>query len=172
MSEPLNSFGLGSPENGVRERSITQITAKMYSISVYKSIKECTVNDFTILSFLTTVVPVMAPENIVAVNTSSTSILLTWLPIPPHFSNGRILEYRITYFEVEDNDISIRNKGSWQSVIDGEKLSYNITGLERFTKYHFRMAGINRRGVGVDSMPITAITDEDSKFIISHYLSI
>ena len=96
-------------------------------------------------------------------NISSTAILLTWLPIPSSFSNGRIVEYRITYFKAENMDVTRREKGSWQTVIDGEKLSYNITGLERFTNYRFRMAGINHRGVGVDSEPIIARTDEDSK---------
>ena len=60
-------------------------------------------------------------------------------------------------------DVTPKNKDSWQTVIDGEKRLYNITGLERFTNYRFRMAGINRRGVGVDSDPIIATTDEDSK---------
>jgi len=115
------------------------------------------------LFLLTSVVPVMAPRNITAVNISSTAILLTWLPIPSSLSNGRIVEYRITYFKAENMGVALRNEDSWQTVIDGEKLSYNITGLERFTNYRFRMAGINRRGVGVDSEPITARTDEDSK---------
>ena len=105
----------------------------------------------------------MAPRSITAVNISSTAILLTWLPIPSAFSNGRIVEYRITYFKAENLDVTLRNEDSWQTVIDGEKLSYNITGLERFTNYLFRMAGINHRGVGVDSEPIIARTDEDSK---------
>ena len=112
----------------------------------------------------------MAPGNVTAVNTSSTSILLTWVPIPSHFSNGQILEYRLTYFEAESNDVIHGNKGSWQTVIDVEKLSFVITGLGKFTKYKFRMAGINRRGVGVDSMPIIATTDEDSKYIMTHIL--
>ena len=115
------------------------------------------------LFLLTSVVPVMAPRNITAVNISSTAILLTWLPIPSSLSNGLIVEYRITYFKAENMGVVLRNEDSWQTVIDGEKLSYNITGLERFTNYRFRMAGINRRGVGVDSEPITARTDEDSK---------
>lgn len=118
---------------------------------------------YDFLTILTSVVPVMAPRSITAMNISSTAILLTWLPIPWSFSNGRIVEYRITYFKEENMDVALRNKDSWQTVIDGEKLSYNITGLERFTNYRFRMAGINRRGVGVDSEPIIARTDEDSE---------
>lgn len=118
---------------------------------------------YDFLSILKSVVPVMAPRSITAVNISSTAVLLTWLPIPWSFSNGRIAEYRITYFKEENMDVALRNKDSWQTVIDGEKLSYNITGLERFTNYRFRMAGINRRGVGVDSQPIIARTDEDSE---------
>ena len=97
----------------------------------------------------------MAPVSITAVNTSSTGIVLNWLPIPLNYSNGPILEYRISFSDNDSND--------WMKVIKGENLSAHVTGLKKFTKYHFRMAGINYRGVGVDSFPIAASTDEDSK---------
>lgn len=97
----------------------------------------------------------MAPVSITAANTSSTGINLNWLPIPLNYSNGPILEYRISYSDDDSNE--------WMKVIKGENLSAHVTGLKKFTKYHFRMAGINYRGVGVDSFQIAASTDEDSK---------
>lgn len=105
----------------------------------------------------------IAPVNITAANSSSTSILLKWLPILSNYSNGPILEYRITYVEEENND-QAGDVAVWQNVIAGEKLSVNVTRLKKFTKYQFRMAGINRRGVGVDSVPILASTDQDSEY--------
>ena len=108
-------------------------------------------------------VPVISPVNITATNTSSTAILLQWQPIPVNYSNGPIQEYRITYIEAERNDLT-ENKGFWERIVNGEKLSAYVTGLKKFTKYQFRMAGINRRGVGVDSTPVVARTDEDSKY--------
>ena len=101
----------------------------------------------------------MAPVIETANNSSSTAILLQWLPIPSNYSNGPILGYRISYREAKSNELA----ALWQKVVGGEKLLSHVTGLKKFTKYQFRMAGINRRGVGVDSMPIMARTDEDSK---------
>jgi len=112
------------------------------------------------INFTSPDVPVIAPVNITAANSSSTSILLKWLPILSNYSNGPILEYRITYVEEENND-QAGDVAVWQNVIAGEKLSVNVTRLKKFTKYQFRMAGINRRGVGVDSVPILASTDQD-----------
>lgn len=105
-------------------------------------------------------VPVMPPLNITATNTSSTTILLKWNPIPLNYSNGPILEYRITF----------TNQDLWQRIVDGDKLSAFVTGLKKYTTYYFRMGGINRRGVGLDSMPITATTDEDGMCIECSYV--
>lgn len=109
-------------------------------------------------------VPVMPPLNITATNTSSTTILLTWNPIPLNYSNGPILEYRITFTEVQKS-VHKENRYLWQRIVDGNKLSAFVTGLKKYTRYCFRMSGINRRGVGLDSMPITATTDEDGMCI-------
>lgn len=103
----------------------------------------------------------MAPVNITAINSSSTSVLLTWLPIPNEYSNGPILEYRVTFWELGSDNLE---KRLWKKVIDGERLSSHVTNLEKFTIYQFRMAGVNHRGVGVDSEPIETKTDQDSKY--------
>lgn len=103
----------------------------------------------------------MAPVNITAINSSSTSVLLTWLPIPNEYSNGPILEYRVTFWELGSDNLE---KRLWKKVIDGERLSSHVTNLEKFTTYQFRMAGVNHRGVGVDSEPIERKTDQDSKY--------
>ena len=105
----------------------------------------------------------MAPINVTASNVSSTIILLQWQTIPLNFSNGPILEYRITYIEVERNDSKVEQEGRWEKIIDGQETMAHVTGLKKFTKYQFRMAGVNKLGVGVDSMPVTASTDQDSK---------
>ncbi|XP_074628437.1 uncharacterized protein LOC141886246 isoform X3 [Acropora palmata] len=107
-------------------------------------------------------VPAMAPINVTASNVSSTIILLQWQTIPLNFSNGPILEYRITYIEVEGNDRKVKQKGLWEKIIDGQETMAHVTGLKKFTKYQFRMAGVNKRGVGVDSIPVTASTNQDT----------
>ncbi|XP_022795623.1 uncharacterized protein LOC111334195 isoform X1 [Stylophora pistillata] len=106
-------------------------------------------------------VPIIAPVKITATNSSSTSVLLTWLPIPNEYSNGPILEYRITFWKVGSDNLEKQGAMLWKKVIGGEKLSSHVTNLEKFTKYQFRMAGVNHRGVGVDSAPIGTRTDQD-----------
>lgn len=115
-------------------------------------------------------VPVMPPLNITATNTSSTTILLKWHPIPLNYSNGPILEYRITFTEVQKS-VHEENQDLWQRIVDGNKLSAFVTGLKKYTTYYFRMGGINRRGVGLDSMPITATTDEDGMCIECSFIT-
>ena len=103
-----------------------------------------------------------SPINITATSRSSTTILLKWQSIPLDYSNGVILEYRITYIEKEGNVI-VEKSGIRQKIIDGQDSAAYVTGLKKFTKYQFRMAGVNKRGVGVDSTPIIAMTKQDSK---------
>ena len=64
---------------------------------------------------------------------------------------------------MEGKNRKVKEKGRWQKIVDGQDTKAHVTGLKKFTKYQFRMAGVNKQGVGVDSMPITASTDQDSK---------
>ncbi|XP_068688561.1 uncharacterized protein [Montipora foliosa] len=112
------------------------------------------------VNFTSPDVPVRSPINITATSRSSTTILLKWQSIPLDYSNGVILEYRITYIEKEGNGI-VEKSGIRQKIIDGQDSAAYVTGLKKFTKYQFRMAGVNKRGVGVDSAPIIAMTNQD-----------
>ena len=100
------------------------------------------------------VVPDRAP-NLAGHNASSTSVRLSWSTIQPNHSNGQIRNYNLSYYKTN-------GKHKWK-IVQGNSHTSEVTQLERFMIYNFRIAGINRRGCGVDSDVLTIRTDEDSK---------
>ncbi|KAM5218740.1 netrin receptor DCC isoform 7-T8 [Hipposideros larvatus] len=97
--------------------------------------------------------PVQVPgpvENLQAVSTSPTSILITWEP--PAYANGPVQGYRLFCTEV--------STGKEQNIeVDG--LSYKLEGLKKFTEYTLRFLAYNRYGPGVSTDDITVVTLSD-----------
>ena len=98
-------------------------------------------------------VPAVGPWNAHAYNVSSTAASLHWETIPDRYSNGKIQQYRILW-----EHLSLGK--SWRTVVDGKQFQVHIDGLQPFTNYSFRVAGVNHRGVGIDTLPIYVRTDE------------
>uniref|UniRef100_A0A8C4L418 Netrin receptor DCC n=1 Tax=Equus asinus asinus TaxID=83772 RepID=A0A8C4L418_EQUAS len=88
-------------------------------------------------------------ENLQAVSTSPTSILITWEP--PAYANGPVQGYRLFCTEV--------STGKEQVEVDG--LSYKLEGLKKFTEYTLRFLAYNRYGPGVSTDDITVVTLSD-----------
>ncbi|KFO21557.1 Netrin receptor DCC [Fukomys damarensis] len=89
-------------------------------------------------------------ENLQAVSTSPTSILITWEP--PAYANGPVQGYRLFCTEA--------STGKEQSIeVDG--LSYKLEGLKKFTEYTLRFLAYNRYGPGVSTDDITVVTFSD-----------
>ncbi|XP_032451214.1 LOW QUALITY PROTEIN: netrin receptor DCC [Lynx canadensis] len=89
-------------------------------------------------------------ENLQAVSTSPTSILITWEP--PAYANGPVQGYRLFCTEV--------STGKEQNIeVDG--LSYKLEGLKKFTEYTLRFLAYNRYGPGVSTDDITVVTLSD-----------
>jgi hypothetical protein len=55
---------------------------------------------------------------------------------------------------------------SLTSITVSNQISFEVSGLEMFTNYEFRVAGKNKRGVGLDSQPIIVNTDQGSELIL------
>lgn len=101
--------------------------------------------------------PSAAPNITKLLNTSSTSLLVTWLHnIPPEHYNGIFLGYRVRWTEEpHTNDLG--------SIEFGTKVnSYNIIDLKRYQSYRVYVAGRSHGGVGVENYE-EAMTDEDGK---------
>ncbi|KAF7243984.1 Netrin receptor DCC [Varanus komodoensis] len=89
-------------------------------------------------------------ENLRAVSTSPTSILITWEP--PAYANGPVQGYRLYCTEVAT--------GKEQN-IEVDNLSYKLEGLKKFTEYTLRFLAYNRYGPGVSTDDLTVRTLSD-----------
>ncbi|XP_076992205.1 netrin receptor DCC-like [Tamandua tetradactyla] len=89
-------------------------------------------------------------ENLQAVSTSPTSILITWEP--PAYANGPVQGYRLFCTE------AITGK---EQNIEVDGLSYKLEGLKKFTEYTLRFLAYNRYGPGVSTDDITVVTLSD-----------
>ncbi|XP_061470633.1 netrin receptor DCC isoform X2 [Rhineura floridana] len=89
-------------------------------------------------------------ENLWAVSTSPTSILITWEP--PAYANGPVQGYRLYCTEV------ITGK---EQNIEVDDLSYKLEGLKKFTEYTLRFLAYNRYGPGVSTEDLTVRTLSD-----------
>ncbi|XP_077202911.1 netrin receptor DCC isoform X3 [Paroedura picta] len=89
-------------------------------------------------------------ENLRAVSTSPTSILITWEP--PAYANGPVEGYRLYCTEGAT--------GKEQN-IEVNGLSYKLEGLKKFTEYTIRFLAYNRYGPGVSSEDLTVRTLSD-----------
>ncbi|KAF1472591.1 Netrin receptor DCC, partial [Eudyptula minor novaehollandiae] len=89
-------------------------------------------------------------ENLRAVSTSPSSILVSW--DPPAYANGPVQGYRLFCTETAT--------GREQNVeVDG--LSYRLEGLKKFTEYTLRFLAYNRYGPGVSTEDVTVTTLSD-----------
>lgn len=106
-------------------------------------------------------VPSRSPINVTAFKTSSTSINVTWEPVPDDHVNGIVLEYRLFYKQADKaiNDLSNLTVNS--SIFDIE-----INGLKFYTKYELRLLAFTMVGDGNISEPVYCMTDEDGKLLL------
>jgi hypothetical protein len=102
-------------------------------------------------------VPSSWPQRIRAINTSSTSIHVTWDPIPRSRIHGRLRGYHIF--------LRRANESEWLPKIrvSESDLSTDIRNLWKYTKYVLRIVGLTTAGPGAVSPEITVRTDEDGE---------
>ncbi|NXI43144.1 DCC protein, partial [Galbula dea] len=89
-------------------------------------------------------------ENLQAVATSPTSILVSW--DPPAYANGPVEGYRLFCIETATGR---------EQTVEVEELSYRLEGLKSFTEYSLRCLAYSRHGPGGSSQPLTVTTLSD-----------
>ena len=112
--------------------------------------------------------PSHPPVNVTAHNTSSTSINVTWLPVPADHMNGIILGHRILYRREDKPLVGFDNV-----TLNSTSFHVEITGLDFFTKYEIRLLGFTIAGDGNVSEPLFCVTDESGNvyiFCFSKYI--
>lgn len=121
------------------------------------------------LNFPFILVPGKAPRIHTAYNTSSTSLYISWYPIPRAYHNGRLLGYRVFY-----KDETMRNDSHYDNITLGPIVDrINITGLRKHKTYVVQVAGFNKKGEGAPSKGVLVTTDQDGKIlhVINHVIN-
>ena len=100
--------------------------------------------------------PSQHPPNIEVVNTSSTSLNISWDAIPPQHVHGNLRGYGI-FYRAEHVHV-------WNNLtVLPDVHSLEFTGLRKYQKYYIQVAGLTVKGIGKPCKQIPALTEEDSK---------
>ena len=111
-------------------------------------------------------VPNSPPHNVSSTNTSSTSLIINWQPIPRIDVNGILLGYRVFYHEkitARRRRRAIQSHNETVRVLPPNATSVEIFNLKKFTNYSFRIVGFTSKGEGKISQTFNVSTDEDGK---------
>ena len=101
-------------------------------------------------------VPNGPPDNVTAVNQSSTSIMVSWKAVPRKHRRGIIIAYIVTVIEDSTgNTTRVKNNGSRTVIIDG---------LKKFTRYKVKVSAETSKGVSPNASVVYPVdTAEDGK---------
>ena len=102
--------------------------------------------------------PSAPPQNVSAVNGSSTSLKVSWTPPPTLDQNGIIRNYTVAYN---------RSSGSPSELnVASNNNNVTLSGLQKFVKYTVTVRAVTVAD-GPPSSPITVSTDQDSKTVLT-----
>ena len=99
-------------------------------------------------------VPSASPNNVIVVAVTSTTIQVTWDPLPADQENGIILHYAVTVMVEQDYAVFTLNVTSTFTTISNLHPAYN---------YSIVVAAVTIN-IGPSSMPLTVITPDDGKY--------
>ena len=131
----------------------TRVTGELFNNSHLQSLFLC-------ISFFFSV-PSRPPINMTAFNTSSTSINVTWEPVPDDHVNGIVLGYRLFYKQADKAIDDFSNL-----TVNSTVFSIELESLEFYTKYELQLLAFTVVGDGNVSEPVYCMTDEDGKLLL------
>lgn len=102
--------------------------------------------------------------NVTAYDTSSSSLNISWIPIPEWYHEGVLLGY-VIFFEVKEGFTDIR-RGRTKGEHYCNTSSCELTDLSLHTPYVIYVAGYTDAGYGVLSVVANGTTGEFSKFCL------
>lgn len=134
-------------------------------------VRELTFAIMTTLCLISLLVPSSPPANLTAYNTSSTSIRVSWDPVPTAFRQGFILGYRVyligTQAQLEQH-LRRRKRTSMPTgneiLMDTANLTTEFQGLEKHSNYCVQGVAYTRIGESNRTNATCVSTDEDSKY--------
>ena len=110
-------------------------------------------------------VPSRAPGRVVLHTTSAHSVRVEWGPVPPKYTHGIVLGYKVMY----ENKLSrVRRSTTHAGVIstvtvNATSLNTEIRGLKPYTAYLVWVLAFTVAGNGPRSSKVEIRTDEDGK---------
>ena len=110
--------------------------------------------------------PQVSPARFTGFNTSSTSIGLSWDPIPQEQVAGVLTNFYITYRQLDTADNTTHTLA-----VPITNLSFELTNLRKYTNYSLEVKGATKF-IGIPTKPIIITTDEDSKKLFLFFVTI
>ena len=107
----------------------------------------------------TSLVPNAPPDNVEALTSSSTAIMVTWEPVPEIDRNGIITQYEVEFNQSTFNEISTSNL----TTTNGPQLMVELEGLEQYVEYTIRVRASTSVGPGPFSVAVMNRTLEDGE---------
>ena len=104
-------------------------------------------------------VPNAPPDNVQALTSSSTTILVTWDPVPEIDRNGIVTQYEVEFNQSTFTDISSSNL----ITTNGSVLIVELQRLEEYTEYSVRVRAYTSVGPGPFSVTVVTRTLEDGE---------
>ncbi|XP_015757030.1 PREDICTED: protein sidekick-1-like, partial [Acropora digitifera] len=100
-------------------------------------------------------IPSRPPVEVKAISRISTTTLkVTWKPVPPEFRHGTVLSYSVKYQRVKVGDENIEDDNITIKVVGGD--SVKLTGLNPYVEYKVSVAANTQKGTG----PYAFVTGE------------
>ena len=110
-------------------------------------------------TFSNFVVPNAPPDNVQAITSSSTAILVTWDQVPEIDRNGIITQYEVEFNQSTFSEISTSNL----TTTNGSQLMVELEGLEEYVEYTVRVRAFTSVGPGPFSVAMVSRTLEDGE---------
>ncbi|KAJ7365082.1 hypothetical protein OS493_007728 [Desmophyllum pertusum] len=100
-------------------------------------------------------IPDRPPKDITAFSLGTNAVQVGWSPVPPGYTNGEVLGYRVLYNDV--NDTSRANS----TLVSPKETHSKINGLNANTNYSFQVLAFTAKGNGAKSEAYFARTLPD-----------
>lgn len=120
--------------------------------------QSCSYHTQPLISVFLQTEPSKAPSTVIAFNTSSTSIAVTWGEVPIGYLHGILQGYVIQYKKLQN----LANNNWTTFTISANISNATITSLDKYTHYVIKVMAFTVVGRG-PSRNVTVSTDEDGK---------
>ena len=113
-------------------------------------------------------VPNAPPDNVQALTSSSTAILVIWDPVPEIDRNGIVTQYEVEFNQSTFSEISTSNL----IITNGSVQMVELEGLEEYVEYSLRVRAYTSVCPGPFSVTVVTRTFEDGELIACEHFII